>query len=556
MSDGIELAATVYLPEATSAPIPCVLSLTPYGADTSHERGSYFATQGLGFVVVDVRGRGNSQGHFRPYLQEARDGYDAVEWLAAQPFCNGAVGMCGGSYLGYAQWAAAKEFPPHLTTIVPTAAPCLGVDFPLRNNIFYPYLVQWLCLVRGRTSQLKSFSDGSFWSRIYRRWHESGRSFRALDAAVGEPSTIFQEWVTHPEQGDYWDTYNPTPTQYSQLSLPILTITGSYDDDQAGALAHYRQHVLLATPAARERHYLVVGPWDHARTATASANFGGLPFGAASQIDLLNLHREWYAWTMEQGTKPAFLRNRVAYYVMGAERWRYANELEDVTAQHAPYYLDSKGHATDLFASGSLGSQPGEGPPDQFTYDPRELCAPEVECEAAADASSLTDQSVLFALSGRLLVYHSAPFAAATEVSGFFRLEAWLAIDCPDTDLYVCVYEITAAGTSIRLSTDAIRARYRTGLRSPRLIETREPQLYDFSHFTFVSRQIACGHRLRLVITPTGRLIDSTFTQKNYNGGSVVSEETVENARAVTVRLFHDVTRPGVLHVPLGHPED
>ena len=229
MREGTHLSAIVYLPEPRSAPLPCVLSLTPYGADTSHERGIDFATHGLGFVVVDVRGRGNSEGTFRPFIQEASDGYDVVEWLAAQAYCNGAVGMCGSSYLGYAQWATAKEFPPHLKTIVPTAAPCLGVDFPMRNNIFYPYLARWLCLTRGRTVQIKSFSDASYWSQLYRRWHESGAAFQALDQALDhapdqaarQPSATFQEWISHPEQGPYWDAYNPTPQHYANLSLPI-----------------------------------------------------------------------------------------------------------------------------------------------------------------------------------------------------------------------------------------------------------------------------------------------------------------------------------------------
>ena len=133
-------------------------------------------------------------------------------------------------------------------------------------------------------------------------------------------------------------------------------------------------------------------------------------------------------------------------------------------------------------------------------------------------------------------------------------MTAWIAIDCPDTDLYVAVYEITADGTSIRLSTDALRARYRTDLRTPRLIDSKDPQRYDFSRFTFISRRITRTHRLRLVISPVGRLIDSTFTQKNYNNGGIVSHETVASARPVTVQLFHDPARPSALYMPMGTP--
>ena len=414
--------------------------------------------------------------------------------------------------------------------------------------------MQWLCLTRGRASQTKTFSDGRFWARVFRRWHESGAAFRQLDATAGEPSPIFQEWLAHPEQGPYWDRYNPSTQEYADIHLPVLTITGSYDDDQLGALAHYREHTRWASPEIQEKHHLVIGPWNHAGTATAAAEAGGVPFGPMSRLDLPKLHRDWYAWTLEGGPKPEFLKQRVAYYVMGANRWRYAETLEAATSRHVQYFLASAGGARSVFASGELTTTPAEGLCDQFTYDPRELNGPEIDAEACADGGSLTDQSLLLALSGRALVYHSASFSSDTEITGFFRLTAWIAIDRPDTDLYVSVHEITASGGSIRLSTDAIRARYRADLRTPKLVETREPQAYEFDRFTFVSRQIAKGHRLRLIIAPLGRLIDSTFVQKNYNGGGFVADETVEEAHAVTVRLFHDRTRPSALHVPLGRP--
>jgi len=223
-----------------------------------------------------------------------------------------------------------------------------------------------------------------------------------------------------------------------------------------------------------------------------------------------------------------------------------------VTSRHEACYLDSTNDANDVFASGSLGPACGNGAPDSYTYDPRNTRGPEVEAESAMDRDSLVDQRVVFALSGRQLVYHSEPFETDTEVTGFFKLSAWIAIDCPDTDLYATIYEISDDGTSLRLSTDAIRARYREGLRTPKPIETREPLRYDFERFTFISRLIKRRHRLRLVISPVGRLIEGAFTQKNYNAGGVVSEESSRDGRPVTVRLFHDAEHPSVLHVPIG----
>src|SRR5262249_11809606 len=156
----------------------------------------------------------------------------------------------------------------------------------IRNNVFSPYLVQWLLFTAGHTSQAAIFSDSALWSDIFRQWHESGRPLRDLDAMLGEPLPVFQEWLAHPEPDQYWDSHNPTPEQYSRLNIPILTITGIYDDEQPGALEHYRQHLLSASPGAHARHYLIIGPWDHAGTRTPKRQVGGLELGPSSLLDL------------------------------------------------------------------------------------------------------------------------------------------------------------------------------------------------------------------------------------------------------------------------------
>jgi uncharacterized protein len=552
LRDGVCLRGTLYRPAAGTKAGPCIVTLTPYGADRYHPRGVYFATHGLAFLIVDVRGRGNSQGEFRPYLQEGEDGYDVVEWLAEQAYCDGQVAMWGGSYGGYAQWVAASRRPPHLVTIVPVASPYMGVDFPMRNNIVYPYVMQWIVFTGGRTSQEKTFADGEFWSELFATWFRSGDSFRGLDRWVGKPSEVFQTWVSHPEPDSFWDAYNPTAEQYECLAIPVLTITGSYDDDQPGALEHYRQHQRRCSPEGDRRHFLVIGPWDHQATTTPRTSIGGIVMGPESLVDLPKLHLEWYAWTLLGGPKPSFLKKAVAYYVMGRERWHYADALDDITLRLEQWFIDSGGQAAGVYHSGSLGLNVGVGGPDSYVYDPREIHAREVEAECRADGGSLVDQSVLSALSGNVLVYHSAPLEKDVEVSGFFRFSVWIAIDCLDTDFYVSVHEVGLDGSSIRLSTDALRARYREGLRQPQLVRTTEPLLYEFTRFTFVSRLLKRGHRLRLVIAPVGRLVESTFSQRNWNAGGVVAEESTEDGRAVVVRVFHDSSHPSALLVPIG----
>ena len=327
-----------------------------------------------------------------------------------------------------------------------------------------------------------------------------------------------------------------------------MTITGSYDGDQPGALTHYREYMKNASATGRARHYLIIGPWDHAATRTPRAEIGGLKFGPASLVDLPRLHLEWYAWTMQGGPKPQFLQKAVAYYVMGAERWRYADTLEGITSQSQPYFLDSNSNAADVLASGTLGPQAASGKPDHYSSDPRDLSF--AADEANSDAGDLTDQRADYARRGKQLVYHSAPFQKDTELSGFFKLTAWIGIDQPDTDFAVSISEIRPDGRSIALTSDAIRARYRESAREPKLVATRAPQRYDFEHFTFVSRQVGKGSRLRLTIAP----INSIFTEKNYNSSKPVAEQTMSDARTVTVTLYHDRAHPSALSVPLGQP--
>jgi len=547
LRDGVHLNATVYVPRPHVAAHPVIFLMTPYVGQTYHDFAMYFAAHGYAFVAVDVRGRGNSEGTFRPFIQEAQDGCDVVQWLAGQHYCNGQVAMWGGSYSGCAQWSIAKERPNNLATVVPVASVYPGVDFPCRRNVFRSYVMQWLNFVSGRTLQDKIFAERTFWARQFKVWFESGASFEALDAALGQRSAIFQEWLAHPQQDSYWDRYNPTAEQYAQISIPVLTITGIYDGDQPGALLHYREH--LRNNAAA-RHYLVIGPWDHAGTRVPKEEFGGLRFGPASLVDLPRLHLEWYRWTMQAGPRPDFLQKNVAYYVTGAERWRYADSLDAATAGWLELHLSSTSNPTDVFRSGSLSREPvWRSEPDQYVYDPRDTRF--AALESTVDPTNMADGRMVHALIGRQLVYHSEPFDRDTEITGFFRLSAWLSIDQLDTDIRAWIYEVALDGSSIQLTSDWIRARFRDSLREAQLVRTTVPLLYVFDHFAFVSRRIATGHRLRLIIGP----INSIYWQRNHNAGGVVAKETVEDARPVTVRLFHDADHPSALHVPLGQLE-
>jgi uncharacterized protein len=564
MRDGIRLSANLYLPAAAGKASPCIFSLTPYTAARSHVRARYLAEREYPFLMVDARGRGNSEGTFRPFIQEAKDGYDIVEWIAQQPFCDGTVAMFSGSYEGYVQWATAKESPPHLVAIAPAAAAAPGIDMTMRNNISFPYLMQWLTCVAGRSLQESIFSDQALWRDNFQDWYTSGRSFRELDAIAGLPSPVFQEWLDHPMQDDYWDAFLPTTDEFARMELPVLTVTGSYDANQLGALHYYREHLRNASPETAARHHLVIGPWDHTGILLPKSEFAGLKVGSAALFDVMKLQADWYDWTLRGGPKPSFLKDKVAYYVTGAEKWRYVPSLDAVTARSHTFYLDSSADRLRRTTRGVLSGQPGTGNADTYIYDPRDLSIANAEAQEVYPPSALpillrpifpvhrlVEQAAADVVAGRALCYDSAPFASDVEVTGFFQFTVWLSIDQPDTDFQVLIQELTAEGGSVFLTSDLLRARYRTSLRQEELIRTTEPLRYEFSRFTFVSRLLRKGSRLRLVIGP----IDSVFNQKNYNSGKAVADESMADARPVTVKLFHDEAHPSALYIPVGRSD-
>jgi len=544
--DGVALNATVFLPHAQKEPLPVVFTFTPYIGDSYTDRAIYFAKHGYVYALVDVRGRGNSGGEFEPFVNDGRDGYDVVEWLAKQSYCNGKVTMWGGSYAGFDQWSVLKEFPPHLATIVPAAAAHPGLDFPFQYNLFGPYDEQWLTFTSGVTSNGALFGSSGFWASKAREMYNGHLAFQDYDKIVGNPSKVFQKWVQHPTPDAYYDAMIPTPENYKKISVPILTITGHYDGDQPGAFEYYKRHMKYGSEDAKAKHYLIIGPWDHAGTRTPRAEVGGLKFGPASLVDLNKLHQEWYDWVMKGGGKPEFLKKRVAYYLVGAEEWKYADSLEAVSNAKLTLYLGSNGAAADVFHAGELKETRGAGAgSDKWTYDPLDTRPGNAETDD--EPAGLTSQRGVLNLFGEGVVYSGETFSAPTEITGFVKLTLWLAMDVPDTDLAAELYEILPDGGSVELTSAAMRARYRNSPREASPVPVEKTDKYVFDNFTFFSRRIAKGSRLRLAI----HSINSINAEKNYNSGGVVAAETGKDAKTAHITLVHDGEHASVLELPV-----
>ena len=558
LRDKVELNATLYFPKTPDGPAPktpVIFTLTPYISDTYHARGAYFASHGYVFALVDVRGRGNSAGEFEPFAQEPRDGHDVVEWLAQQPFCDGKVAMWGGSYAGFDQWATAKEFPPHLATIVPAAAAHPPYDYPSLDNVGFLYDMQWFTHTSGRTGQQNLFGDSKFWRTKFLDAYKKHIAFSTLDSFLGNPSKNFQRIIRHPMADAYYDGMVPTQEQFKRILLPILTITGQYDGDELGAMTFYRDHMANASPETRAKHFLIIGPWDHAGTRTPTDEVGGVKFGPAAIVDLNDLHRQWYDWTMKNGAKPEFLKNQVAYYLLapgnsGANgEWKYTDNFANLIANPKTLYLDSKnGDANGVFRSGMLvEKQPNEGA-DQYVNDPMDTSRGEnVEGVEPKDKTAAIDQSFALCIGKDGLVYHTGPLPKETPLVGCPKVSLWVSLDTPDTDLQADLYEIQPDGTSIALWNDVRRLRYRESLREAKLVKPDEIVKCNFDPGLFVARRLMKSSRIRLVVYSP----NSIFWQKNYNSGGVVADETAKDAHTAHIKIYHDAQRPSSIDLPL-----
>ena len=548
MRDHVVLNASMWKPHGSTKRLPAIVALSPYISEENAAIGRYFAGNDFVVLIADARGRGSSQGLFDP-LNESRDAYDVIEWTASQAWCNGKVATGGPSYLGMVQWEVLKRQPPHLVTMIQIAAVRPGFDFPIRDNIFAPYDMQWAEYTSARTGNEAIMGDQQLWIDYFQELVREHRPFSDLPLIAHNTTTAFSKWLQHPTDDDYWRGMLPSSQDLARVTIPILDITGMYDADQAGSLAYYRELMRHAPEMARVNSYLVIGPWDHDGTHDPTQDIGGVDVGAASLVDVRQLQLDWYNWHLNGGQRPNFLQDHVTYYVTGPDEWRHAPSLAAIPSVTRRFYLHSTGDVSpsDAFHSGELtASAAGGDPSDQYTYDPLDTRFLDFEHQDISGTTNV-DQRYAIMLFGNGLVYHTAPLDRPLEIIGTPRFHASISMDVPDTDFIVWLYEILPSGRSIALSSAQMRARYRHDPLRQQLVEPGIIDTYDFDNFTWMARRVEKGSRLRLVLSSPM----SIFAERNYNSGGVVADESGKDARTAHVTLRHDGAHPTYLDLPV-----
>jgi hypothetical protein len=543
MRDGVELSADVFLPPDGDGPWPVILQRTPYD-NTSPlwmNIAVYFAGHGYAFVSQDVRGRGDSDGHFEPLLNESQDGYDTIEWIAAQPWCTGKVGMMGGSYGGLVQWAAAKERPPHLTALASTASPGRWMEeIPWRFGTFMPYWMWWLNLTGGRTLQQPIFQNTQVpdWPRIY-----THRPLRDLDVALGRTNTYWRTWLEHQTFDEYWQRGSMIG-HFDKVDLPVLHITGWFDGDQWGELFLWKG--MQAESPAKDRQWLLCGPWDHAGTRTPKQQIGGRDFGPDALTDINAVHLRFFDRWLKDVPNGQDADTPVRIFTMGRNEWRDEQQWPPSGIVTTPFYFHSGGAANTLGGDGVLTTSAPEGdePPDTYVYNPEDATP------SVPDFSALPFGEVPLDRRWRLrrddvLVYTSAPLDADLEITGHPFVKLYAESDCIDTDWHVALHEVFPDGKSEELTSGCLRAAYRGGLYAqPEPIEPGT--VYEYTiELMATSNLFRKGHRIRVVVASA----DFPSVARNPNTNARTGDDEVMMVATNTVR--HSAAHPSHLLAPV-----
>ncbi|MBY8826401.1 CocE/NonD family hydrolase [Sphingomonas colocasiae] len=541
MRDGVELSSDVWLPEADGR-YPVILIRTPYvKTDPMSAQavvlGRYFAEHGYAVVVQDVRGRGDSDGKFDFYFQEAADGHDSVEQLAAQPWSNGRVCMMGVSYLGAVQWLAAKERPPHLACIAPTSPSGSYQDeLPRTGGAFMMmWALMWLNETSGHVSQGGNMGAADL-ARVF-----SHRPLLTMDEAFGRRMPLFRKFVEHDLLDDYWKRIQLGPDDFAGIDIPVLATTGWFDGDQEGTLHYWRG--MEARAGSAKHQYLTIGPWNHMQSYTGGAEkIGELALSRDSIIDNKAVHLAFFDRYLKQTTSH-FDRPHVRLFVSGRNVWRDFDTFPLREATETRLYLSSGGAANSAAGNGALGwAKPARAGRDTYLYDPKNPVPLNLNAELFAgdrkQAQSRPD----------VLVYTSPPLEKVVEVIGPVAMELFAASDAKDTDFTAAISDVGPDGKAILLGSKPvgiIRARYRHGpMAQPSLLTPGKAERYRIN-LGAIGHAFLPGHRIRVEIS------SSAFPMFNPNqntGNPIATDTEWKNANQT---IFHGGARASALILPV-----
>ena len=530
--DGAQICTFIVRPRNAAKPLPALLNFTIYSGPVQPMFEARRSASN-GYIGVEGFTRGKMCGPEKPVPVE-HDGADAdavIEWIARQPWCDGRVGMYGGSYEGFTQWAAAKHRPKALKAMMPSVTFAPGIDFPMDGNVFTTYAYPWPFYTTNHQGlDDDTYNDDARWEGLYRKWYVSGRRYRDLDAIDGTPNPFFDRWLDHPDYDAYWQRSIPYQKEFARIDIPILTTTGYYDGGQLGALWYFTQHNKYRPGA---EHYLVVGPYDHISgqrgTLTplgrALETLRGYKLDPSAQIDVGELRYQWFNYIFKNAPKPAVLKDKVNYQVMGADLWKHAPSLAAMADHKLRLHLATSRDVHGYHLASAAPKRP------RFISQIVDLAdRSDVDKFFRGDFvdQSQDDWNVIESAPklANGIEFVSDPIAESIEVSGLFSGRLDFSTNKKDFDLSVSLFELKTSGEYFRLSHFWCRASYLRDRSHRQLLTPGRGARFAFEAARLTSRKLDAGSRLAVVIA----VIKQPREEINYGTGKVVSEETVADA--------------------------
>jgi putative CocE/NonD family hydrolase len=515
---GATLSADVVRPRRLAGPQPTALRFTIYSDPVFNLKSAKeAAARGYVGVLASARGKAASPDAIVPWETEVADTWAVIDWISHQPWSDGQVGMYGNSYDGFAQWAAAKSGHPALKTIVPSGASFPGNGLPMQNSVFQLGNYGWpLQVTSDRFMGSPALQDGRRWSALLEAWFASGRPLREIDAIDGTPNEVLQRQLRHPSFDDYWQAMQPWGAEFARIRIPVLSLTGYFDDAGAAAVNYLVEHRWHRPNAP---HYLVIGPWSHGDNLSAGkrSRVNGYEIDPVANIDTEALTFQWFDHVLRGGPRPALLRERINYQVMGTNTWAHAPSIPQMAAQRWRLYLSAEPQGARHRLTPHLPVTEAfvEQRVDLADRQTRHNLYPTSAWSDAPDAPTR-------------VAYVSEPLEVAACVCGQVTGALQASVDRRDFDFTWALYEITPEGRYFNLSYYLGRASYAAHRTQRRLLTPGRKTLLPFSMTPLIAKQLAPGSRLLLLLTVN----KNPYAEVNHGTGRDVSHESIADAGA------------------------
>lgn len=565
MRDGIALATDIYRPRAEGR-FPVILVRTPYKKEMNELQARFYARRGYVFAVQDCRGRFASPGEWEPFVNEGQDGYDTIEYLAVQPWSNGKVGMIGASYLGWVQWWAARERPPHLAAIIPNVAP----PDPF-YNIPYEYGAFFLLGAIWWANVLESEATGDITGARMREVNDAdyARHLRHLpvieidEKVLGKKNPYWRKWIEHPTNDEYWEPANFL-RHLGPLDIPVFHQSGWFDGDGIGSKLNY----LAMRSFGHRNQKLTLGPWGH--TDTATREMGERDFGPNAIVDLQRDYLRWMDRWLKGIDNGIDREPLVSLFVMESNRWIHGDTYPLPETRFTRLYIGSDGHANTLDGDGRATFEaPGpESPPDHFVYDPgdptpspradfgvepgEDEAADEAAEEAAPDtidveairAARKAHYAEILTEREDILVYESEPLTEPVTIAGPISAVLWAGSSAPDTDWFVRLSMRDTEGYLHNLTEGKLRARFRQSMAAPAPLVQGRIYRYELDLWQ-TGMTFRPGERLVVEVASAS----FPFFSRNLNTGGHNEMDT--DYRPARQTIYHDAAHPSYVLLPV-----